>query len=153
MIVHGLGWVGLGWVWGNRNAWLVNSIDRWMDRSISLCLTHTHLCIPPGSFSPILLFSSPRSVDGGASANNLLLKMQADIIGMTVRRPADLETTALGAALAAGVGINLWTYNSVLDNEQDVHVFTPEMNGSKRESAIWRWKEAVKVSIAWGTPH
>lgn len=76
--------------------------------------------------------------------------MQADIIGMTVRRPEDLETTALGAALAAGIGIKLWTYTSILDDEQRVHNFTPEMSTPQRESAIWKWKEAVKISIAWG---
>src|SRR3546814_7234916 len=48
-------------------------------------------------------------VDGGAAANNLLLQMQADLSGVTLHRPRMLETTALGAALLAGLGVGLWS--------------------------------------------
>jgi glycerol kinase len=48
-------------------------------------------------------------VDGGASQNNLLMQMQADILQVPVRRPTHLETTSLGAALAAGIGVGFWT--------------------------------------------
>jgi glycerol kinase len=48
-------------------------------------------------------------VDGGASQNSLLMQVQADILQVPVRRPAHLETTSLGAALAAGIGVGFWT--------------------------------------------
>ena len=54
-------------------------------------------------------------VDGGASSNDLLMQLQADILGQTVVRPPDVETTARGAALAAGAALGLWTPESLFD--------------------------------------
>jgi glycerol kinase len=89
-------------------------------------------------------------VDGGAAANNALLQFQADILGVTVRRPAVAETTALGAAYLAGLAVGYWqdtadiTRNWALDRE-----FTPAMSASEREARHGRWKKAVERARDW----
>ncbi len=89
-------------------------------------------------------------VDGGASANNLLLQFQADILGVRVHRPVVAETTALGAAYLAGLAVGYWEdiddirRNWVLDRE-----FTPQMPESDRDSRYQQWRRAVGRSLAW----
>jgi glycerol kinase len=83
-------------------------------------------------------------VDGGASANNFLMQFQADILGCRIVRPADVETTALGAAYLAGLAIGFW--KSVEEVEQfwrAEHVFEPAMDLDRRESLYAGWKAAV----------
>lgn len=83
-------------------------------------------------------------VDGGAAANNFLMQFQADILDCPVVRPADTETTALGAALLAGLATGVW--KSVAELEQfwkAERVFTPQMAASDRERLWSGWKQAV----------
>ncbi len=83
-------------------------------------------------------------VDGGASANNFLMQFQADLLGCRIVRPADVETTALGAAYLAGLATGFW--KSVEEVEQFwrvERVFEPVMNEDRRESLYHGWKAAV----------
>lgn len=84
------------------------------------------------------------NVDGGASANNLLMQFQADVLGVKLRRPKYLETTSLGAVFAAGLGAGLWS--DLVDIEKtwkEDRLFKPEMAPADRESAMARWNTAV----------
>lgn len=89
-------------------------------------------------------------VDGGATANNLLLQFQADILGTRVQRPIVQETTALGAAYLAGLAVGYWhssddiTRNWALDRE-----FTPNLATEGRERLYANWQRAVRRSLEW----
>lgn len=84
-------------------------------------------------------------VDGGASANNFLLEFQSDILGMALDRPACIETTALGAAYLAGLGIGFYeSVDQIRDNWQSDRHFEPEMKPEEREACLQGWEEAVK---------
>ncbi len=83
-------------------------------------------------------------VDGGASANNFLMQLQADILGRPVVRPVDIETTALGAAYLAGLATGF--YKSTADLEQfwgRDRVFEPRISEDRRETMFDGWKKAV----------
>ena len=89
-------------------------------------------------------------VDGGASANNLLMQFQADLLGVPVVRPKVTETTALGAAYLAGLAVGYWK------DEQDVSTkweidkrFEPSMKADEVQHRRGRWTEALKRSLDW----
>ena len=83
-------------------------------------------------------------VDGGASANDLLMQFQADVLGTIVDRPKVIETTALGAALLAGRGVGLWSDAAKLDRvRQRDRVFKPRMKPERREELYAGWRRAV----------
>ncbi len=87
-------------------------------------------------------------VDGGASANNFLLEFQSDILGMALDRPACIETTALGAAYLAGLGIGFYeSVDQIRDNWQSDRHFEPEMKPEEREACLQGWEEAVKRAL------
>jgi glycerol kinase len=84
-------------------------------------------------------------VDGGGAANNFLMQFQADILGLPVDRPAMLESTALGAALLAGLGVGLWKSSDELQGSRRTERrFEPQMTEDKREFLYQGWKEAVE---------
>jgi len=84
------------------------------------------------------------NVDGGASANNLLMQFQADILGVHLRRPKYLETTSLGAVFAAGLGAGVWTDLSDIETTwKEDRVFDPHFDQKQRENAMTRWNQAV----------
>ncbi len=89
-------------------------------------------------------------VDGGASANNLLLQFQADILGTHVQRPVVQQTTALGAAYLAGLAVGYWqdqseiTSNWALDRE-----FQPDLPAATRAQLYGTWQRAVERSLGW----
>jgi glycerol kinase len=89
-------------------------------------------------------------VDGGMVANELLMQFQADILGVPVIRPVVAETTALGAAYAAGLAVGFWT------KEQDLRAnwgkdkeWTPQMDAARREQLYASWKKAVTRTLEW----
>jgi len=89
-------------------------------------------------------------VDGGASANQFLLQFQADIMNTTVRRPKIIETTALGAAYLAGLGVGMWSSKEEIAKEWVIgEVFTPSMDEHLREQKYSKWKKAVERSLKW----
>jgi glycerol kinase len=82
--------------------------------------------------------------DGGASANPYLMQFQADILGKPVLRPAMLETTALGAAMLAGMATGVWPQPADLDRlRKGAKVFAPRMHPAQRERLVAGWQEAV----------
>ncbi len=83
-------------------------------------------------------------VDGGASANNFLMQFQADILGRPIVRPADVETTALGAAFLAGLATGFWESCEQLESFwRSERVFEPSMDDGRREDLYAGWKRAV----------
>ncbi|SHG01193.1 glycerol kinase [Microbulbifer donghaiensis] len=88
-------------------------------------------------------------VDGGASANNFLMQFQADISALRVERPRQIESTAVGAALLAGIGAGVWTPGELpeclLEIERD---FLPKMAGAQREELLSGWRRAVAACRA-----
>jgi glycerol kinase len=88
-------------------------------------------------------------VDGGAAKNNFLCQFQADILGIPVVRPAVLETTALGAALACGVSLGLWNLEDIPNLVQSERRFLPQIPESVREKFLSGWKKAVERAKGW----
>lgn len=89
-------------------------------------------------------------VDGGASASNLLMQFQADILGFPVERPSVTEMTARGAAYLAGLGVCFWADQEEIAAHWKLdRVFEPKMNVDQRESLYSGWKAAVKRSLGW----
>lgn len=89
-------------------------------------------------------------VDGGASANNLLMQMQADISDAPVNRPMCVETTAMGAAYLAGLAVGYWeSKEDVIKNSAIDRTFEPEISAEKREKKVKGWNKAVKYAYGW----
>jgi glycerol kinase len=89
-------------------------------------------------------------VDGGASANNLLLQFQADVLGVAVRRPVVAETTALGAAYLAGLAVGYWKdTDDVVNNWALDREFTPAMESARSNALYARWQKAIARSRDW----
>jgi glycerol kinase len=89
-------------------------------------------------------------VDGGMIANNLLMQFQADILGVPVVRPVVAETTALGAAYAAGLAVGYWAnLDELRANWQEDSRWTPNMDEAERERQLRNWKKAVTKTFDW----
>ncbi len=88
-------------------------------------------------------------VDGGASANNLLMQFQADILGVEVQRPVIVETTALGAAYLAGLATGFWTMDAIKAKWQLDRAFQPDMSENERKELYAGWKKAVERTMGW----
>ena len=89
-------------------------------------------------------------VDGGASANNLLLEFQADILNTAIERPACIETTALGAAYLCGLAIGVYSSTDEIKSLQKIErTFSPTRGDEWRSEQLGAWKKAVSRSLAW----
>ncbi|GAA1651827.1 glycerol kinase GlpK [Georgenia ruanii] len=89
-------------------------------------------------------------VDGGMVANEALMQFQADILGVDVVRPKVAETTALGAAYAAGIAVGYWSgEQDVIDNWAEDKRWTPKMDEAERERTYRLWKKAVTRTFDW----
>ncbi|TFB54044.1 glycerol kinase [Cryobacterium sp. TMT1-62] len=89
-------------------------------------------------------------VDGGASANDLLMQFQADILGVSVVRPVVAETTALGAAYAAGLAVGFWNnLGELRSNWQEDARWEPSLDIAERDRLLRNWKKAVTKSLDW----
>ncbi len=89
-------------------------------------------------------------VDGGMIANNLLMQFQADILGVPVVRPVVAETTALGAAYAAGLAVGFWSdLDDLRANWQEDSRWTPRMDEAERARQLRNWKKAVTKTFDW----
>jgi len=92
-------------------------------------------------------------VDGGASSNDLLMQMQADVLGLPVERPAVLETTSLGAALLAGFATGFFADHAAVAEARRVErVFEPQLAEEARTRLLTRWRNAVERSRGWAQP-
>lgn len=89
-------------------------------------------------------------VDGGATANNFLMKFQANLLGCEIKRPKIIETTAIGAAFLAGLAVGFWKNQEELQElwEAD-QSFEPNMESEKRDQLIHFWHKAVERSKNW----
>ena len=89
-------------------------------------------------------------VDGGASANNMLVQFQADIIDAAVLRPECIETTALGAAYLAGLAAGYWKdRDEIRENWQLGRRFEPVMDSGERKKLLRGWQRAVRCARLW----
>lgn len=89
-------------------------------------------------------------VDGGASANDLLMQIQSDIIQAPVNRPVCVETTAMGAAYLAGLAVGYWkSKQDVVNNWAIDKVFGPEITPVERDKKVAGWNKAVKCTYGW----
>jgi glycerol kinase len=89
-------------------------------------------------------------VDGGVTANDLAMQLQADILGVPVSRPVVAETTALGAAYAAGLATGFWsTTSELIQNWNESKRWTPQWSDEQREAGYAGWKKAVQRTLDW----
>jgi glycerol kinase len=89
-------------------------------------------------------------VDGGITVNNLCMQIQADVLGVAVSRPVVAETTALGAAYAAGLAVGFWKSTDELrDNWNESQRWQPTWSPEQREEGYGRWKKAVQRTLDW----
>ena len=89
-------------------------------------------------------------VDGGMIENGLLMQFQADILGVPVVRPVVAETTALGAAYAAGLAVGFWKDTDELEKKwQEEKRWEPQIDDAEREALLTVWKKAVSKTFAW----
>jgi glycerol kinase len=89
-------------------------------------------------------------VDGGAAGNNLLMQMQADLLGVPVVRPHCIETTALGAAFLAGLAVGFWQDTAeIAALWQSERVFEPQWSEDRRGTLLRDWRRAVGRSLEW----
>lgn len=89
-------------------------------------------------------------VDGGASANNLLMQIQSDIIGAPVLRPKCVETTAMGAAYLAGLAVGYWqNKEDVIHNWSIDRTFEPQISAEDRARRVKGWNKALTYAHGW----
>mgnify|MGYP000860878378 CR=1 FL=1 len=89
-------------------------------------------------------------VDGGMVANDALMQFQADVLGVPVVRPVVAETTALGAAYAAGLAVGFWTgLDDLSANWQEDRRWEPSMDVAERDRQLRLWHKAVTKSMDW----
>lgn len=88
--------------------------------------------------------------DGGAVANPFLMQFQADTLGVTVKVPVVAETTALGAAYLAGLGVGFWQDKSEIQSQwQQAAAYSPAMSTEKKDALYGTWQKAVERSRGW----
>jgi len=89
-------------------------------------------------------------VDGGVTANDLCMQLQANILGVPVSKPVVAETTALGAAYAAGLAVGFWsTTDELRENWNEDKRWQPEWDEEQRENGYKGWKKAVERTLDW----
>ncbi|GAB2605239.1 glycerol kinase [Paractinoplanes abujensis] len=89
-------------------------------------------------------------VDGGITANNLAMQIQADVLGVPVSRPVVAETTALGAAYAAGLAVGFWKNTDELrENWNESQRWQPQWSEEQRAEGYGKWKKAVERTLDW----
>ncbi|MBC8193178.1 MAG: glycerol kinase, partial [FCB group bacterium] len=87
------------------------------------------------------------AVDGGATENNFLMQFQADILQIEVQRVQYVETTALGVAYLAGLGIGIWDKETLKSFASQKTIFAPEISENQRVSLIEGWNAAIKQVV------
>jgi glycerol kinase len=88
--------------------------------------------------------------DGGAAANDLLMQLQADLLGVPVQRPAVTETTALGAAYLAGLAVGYWSGLEEIAAQWRIDAeFEPAMSAERRDALYAGWQRAVERARGW----
>ncbi len=89
-------------------------------------------------------------VDGGAARNNVLMQLQADLMGVTVTRPSNTETTVLGACYLAGLAVGFWPDQEAIKKQwQSERQFVPEISEQDRSTRVRKWRQALERAKAW----
>ncbi|HRG66444.1 MAG TPA: FGGY-family carbohydrate kinase, partial [Saprospiraceae bacterium] len=89
-------------------------------------------------------------VDGGATANNLLMQFQSDIMDCNIMVPANAETTAMGAAYLAGLALGFWKNTKEISQLTEIaKEYKPSIDAEKRQLLLNGWARAIKASIGW----
>jgi len=89
-------------------------------------------------------------VDGGATANNLLMQIQSDVMGIEIIRPEVIETTALGAAYAAGIAVGVWkSPDDVRNKWRENHRWSSTLDPNLRAEKYAQWTKAVQRTLNW----
>jgi glycerol kinase len=89
-------------------------------------------------------------VDGGVTANDLCMQIQADVLGVPVSKPVVAETTALGAAYAAGLAVGFWKDTDELrENWNEDKRWEPQWSDEQRDKGYADWKKAVERTLDW----
>ena len=131
----------------NTIQWIYNMYAEGYPKSKELNFYFTEITIYNEGYYPL---EDKLKVDGGASANNLMLDFQANILGVELERPTCIETTALGAAYLCGLALGVY---SSIDEIRSIN--KPEKTVIPSESEEWRashikkWRKAVERSLAW----
>ncbi|MEH3033465.1 MAG: FGGY-family carbohydrate kinase [Aeromicrobium erythreum] len=89
-------------------------------------------------------------VDGGITANELCMQIQADVLGVAVSKPEVAETTCLGAAYAAGLAVGFWSSTDELArNWSEAQRWEPQWDDAQRETGYAQWKKAIDRTLDW----
>ena len=89
-------------------------------------------------------------VDGGMTANGLLMQLQADVLGIPVIRPLVTETAALGAAFAAGLAAGFWRdLDELRERWSEERRWEPRLDATSREREYAQWRKAVSLTLGW----
>ena len=92
--------------------------------------------------------ASSLRVDGGACANNFMMKFLADITELSILRPAIIETTSMGAASLAGLACGYWkNTEEIASLREEATIFSPSMDDKKRQENIQHWHKAVAATM------
>lgn len=93
---------------------------------------------------------NPLKVDGGASANDLLMQIQADVVQVAVHRPVCVETTAMGAAYLAGLAVGYWkSKEDVVSNWATDRIFQPKISVEEQQKMLHGWHKAIACTYGW----
>jgi glycerol kinase len=88
-------------------------------------------------------------VDGGATANNWMMQWQADVLGVPVERPANVETTAMGAAGLAGLAAGVWATAEDFRSAANFTRFAPGAHAARAQAGSREWRRAVRATLSW----
>ena len=136
-----------GCITGLSRGTTVSHIARAALEGIACCVADVVRCMQRDARIPLSLLK----VDGGASANDLLMQIQADVLGISVLRPQERETTALGACYMAGLATGFWSGTGELEDRWRLdRKFDSTSTPAQRKATERGWKSAVKASM--GTP-
>jgi glycerol kinase len=141
--------------WDMRARGTIVGLTRYVTRAHLVRATLESICFQSREVVDAMAADSGRGfeslkVDGGATENDFLMQLQADVLGIPVVRPVVRETTALGAAFAAGLAARVFESTSALRRLWKVdRTFEPAWDTGRRESAFRDWKRAVERARGW----
>lgn len=90
-------------------------------------------------------------VDGGMTANSLLMQLQSDLTGVNIVKPNMAESTALGAAMCAGYAVNVWDINPDEPIDIPLTTWAPRFDENERDICYNRWKMGVERAMGWNS--
>src|ERR671918_1205121 len=141
--------------WDERARGAIVGLTRYVNRAHLVRATLESMCYQSRDVAEAVAQDSGKPlpdlrVDGGAVKNNLLMQLQADILGIPVIRPMVQETTALGAAYLAGYAVKYWSsFDEMRDNWQVDRTFEPQWSEDERETGYAQWKKAIERTRGW----